>query len=684
MVNLIAIFLGLIVTICLPFVTAVTAGESMIDILQDFSNRPDRDVEISEQPAGPKSPEVFSGPSIETKTLPDMPPRSGEGPLESERILKLFRPGDSSDKNNHMANQKSARLTLTLQELEKGFRAAPDVLIAIAELEESLNLLEQKQAQSGLKLFGGASVGNYREPVTNTLIRDFQRARIGLGVRYPLLGSLEQERIDILKAKARTREKEEKIELISRKSLGTLRTYYINYYGSSRKIELSEAFLKNEQETEDILERRTRAGYLLDADRQKFLTSFALVRKNLAHNKTVNNRALNILKLLTKPGLNVFTPVAPQLPEPCRDIAKLRAIVLDTHPEINLLRKQVEEQLELQQVTSNSDIEANVDLAGIASTDFPEKQEGYGVVINFNMYLPVHFKKAGAARKKVVQAALKKTQRQLDLKSATLAGEAEDALNRLLVASENVRFTTQHLKAEMESVRENLLRSAYLEGDTIKKLQQSRFNYYQSAMNYIEAEIDELQAQTKLLQFSTNGCQSKTAESAVKKAGNRPIYPDNRLDMDRKQKTERLPSVLAHSQIFPIRSEPSRNETGQTARRDLKLKDIVIVKKSVPPSAPGPEVSQRQLAALKPPKPCFSNCYTVQVGSYRHLAGAKEFMKTLKNIEAKAIIRAVDLPGKGRMYRVHVGEFADNADAKKLVKYLAEEYGQKAFVVYLK
>ena len=48
------------------------------------------------------------------------------------------------DKNNHMADQKSARLTLTLQELEKNFRAAPEVLIALAELEESLSLLEKQ------------------------------------------------------------------------------------------------------------------------------------------------------------------------------------------------------------------------------------------------------------------------------------------------------------------------------------------------------------------------------------------------------------------------------------------------------------------------------------------------------------------------------------------------------------
>ncbi|MEA3232522.1 MAG: TolC family protein [Thermodesulfobacteriota bacterium] len=679
MANLIAIFLGLIIAISSPFITVVTAGDSIIDILQGFPSSPDKNIEMSGQPGGPKSPGVFSAPSIEIKTLPDMPPKSGKGPLESEGILKLFRPGDSSDKNNHMADQKSIRLTLTLQELEKNFRAAPEVLIALAELEESLSLLEQKQAQSGLKIFGGAGMGAYQEPVTNNVIRNFQRIRVGLGVRYPLLGSLEKERIDLLKAEARTKEKKEKIELISRTSLSTLRTYYIKYWGSLRKMDLCEAFLQNEQEAEDILERRTRAGYLLDADRQKLLTSFALVRKNLAHNQTINNRSLNILKLLTEPELNDFTPAAPLLPKPCQDIVKLRATVLDTHPEINLLRKQVEEKLELLQATSNSAMEANVDLAGISSTDFPEKQAGYGVAINFNIQLPVHFKKVGTARKALAQVALKKTQLQLDLKNATLSGEAEDALNRFVAASENAHFATQHLKTEMESVREDLLRYAYLEGDTIKKLQQSRFNYYQSAMNYIEVEIDKLQTQTKLLQFCPGGCQLKTVESAVKKVRNQPMGPDNRLSMDRQQKMEGLPSVLAHSQVFPVRSELYRNNIRQASRHDL-----FTVKKSALTSDYKPESSQWQPATLNTSTPSFSDYYTVQVGSYRHLAGAKKCMRALEGIDHNVVIRAVELSEKGRMYRIHVGEFTDNGDAKKLVKYLADEYGHKAFVAYLK
>jgi len=659
----------------------------MTNIFQEISNQPDTDVEILKQPMATKNIDNFSTLFVKTETLSNSPPKPGEDLLERERILNLLRPDDPADVSNYETDQESSQLTLTLQDLEKDFRAAPDVLIAVSELEESLSLLEQKQARSGLKIFGRAGVGAYQEPVTDIINRDYQRARVGLGLLYPLLGSLEQERIDLLKAEALTREKEQEIELISQKSLGTLRNYYINYWGSQRKIELSYIFLENERDVEKILEHRKRAGYLLDADRQEFLSAFALVRRNIANLKTNHNRAFNILRLITKPDLISFRPVSPELQEPCQNIAKLKSIVIDTHPEINLLRKQVEEQLKLQQMIRNSDIKAQVTLTGDASSDFPSMQPGYGLAMHINVQLPANIKKAGAAQKKVTQTTLKKVQRKLDLKSATLLQEAEEALDLFQASSENVHFATQRLRAGAESVRENLLRSAYLEGDTLEKLQQSRYSYYQSAMDYIDAEMNKLQAQAKLLQFSSDGCQSKTAGLTINKTKNQPIDPVSPLNMDRRRKMKRLSSVLVESQKFPIRGElPNQkiNETKQSWHGGPLSNDIVISSQRTLPPAQISDVPKQKLAISKVPKSFSSNFYTVQVGSYRNLAVAETFMKGFINENHKVVIRAADLSEKGPMYRVQMGKFTDNQDAKKLVNYLAEEYGQKAFVVNLK
>ena len=57
-----------------------------------------------------------------------------------------------------------------------------------------------------------------------------------------------------------------------------------------------------------------------------------------------------------------------------------------------------------------------------------------------------------------------------------------------------MRFARQRVKAALESLRESQLRSGYLPGDTIEKLQQSRFQYYQTSLDLIEAEGMLLQA----------------------------------------------------------------------------------------------------------------------------------------------------------------------------------------------
>ena len=495
MTKWIAVTLGTLFSFIFPLINVAVAGESINAILQTSF--------LPRQAGGQHPGEPVSASGGENTDLSSMQAKTGPAVLSNREILGVLRP----DKLTRPPAETPAAPRLPLALLEEDLRVSPDVLIALAELEESQSLLEQQQAFSGLKLFGGAGVGAYRKPVTDTLTRDYQRGHIQLGVRYPLLGSREKERFGVLTAEARTREKEQEIPRITHENLGILHSAYVSYWSSQRKIALSAAFLENEPRVRKILNQRTRANYLLDADRRTYMSSFAFVRKNMAHTRTIHSHAFNIIRLLTKPTLTAFTPDTPRLPEPCQDINQLMTAVMATHPEIALLRKQVETQLALQQATLHySDIKANVSLAGTASSDLPERQAGYGVALNLNVQLPAHIQKLKTARRKTARAALKKARRKLALRRATLSEEAEEALGHYLSTLENVRFAAQHLKAEMEKVRENTLRSAYLAGDTIEKLQQSRFSYYKSAMRYIDAETDKLQAQAKLLQFSPNGC----------------------------------------------------------------------------------------------------------------------------------------------------------------------------------
>ncbi len=560
--------------------------------------------------------------------------------IDSGDIYKPFQ-SKSPTTGEQLTGHGAPLPTLTLGSLEKDFRVAPDVIIAAAELEESLRLLDQKRAQSGLRFFGSSGLGAYREPVTDTLVRDFQRANINFGMRYPLLGKLAKEKIDILKTEATARDKQQEIELINQESLATLRTVYVNYWSSQRKIALCQAFLENEEEVEAILAHRTKAGYLLDGDRQEFLSAFALVRRNIANLRIIENRSLNVLRLLTRPDLTPFDPGTPQLPHPCLDENKLKKLILEFHPELIRIKKRIEDIQALQNVAKNLDYSADLRLVGSATKDLPDDEPGYGVSVHFDVEFPARMKKAKEAGRGFYQAALKKNQRLLEYRSLSLWQNTVDDLNRFQASLENIDFATIRLKASMESVRERLLRSAYLEGDTIEQLQKSRYAYYQSAMDYIDAETNHLINHVALLRYSTTDCNpiNKNATLYDKLSGN---------------------------------DHPSSSGT------DVNNTTLVLYRSLTSRQSPQSKLNMSISANSN------DQAFTIQVGAYQIKKNAQALKQQLESTKLTSWIQTVDLLDIGRIFRLQLGQFSSKPEAEYWVDRLVSVYNQQAFIVPLR
>jgi len=417
---------------------------------------------------------------------------------------------------------------ISLQDLEKDLQAAPEVLIAVAELEQSISMLEQEQAKSGLKVFGSAGTGLYREQVTEDVARDYQNASLKIGLIYPLFGTREKEQINLLKAEAKTLENRHKVELAKAKSLTALRIHYVNYWGCLRKIALSQAFLENQDGVEKILLERTRKGYLLESDRQEFLAAFSLVRRNVANLTARQERALSILRMLTSPDLKPFYPLTPALPEPGQTLPGLRADLVNSHPEILLLQDVVEKKLQLLRLTGNTDMDADVSLAGNTTSEFTG-EDGYGVSLNFNLRFPFEIAKAKTAEKQAALMDLKKTQHELALKTTELSEDLSERWYQFYAAKENYRFAIQSLKATLERLRENLLRTAYLPASTLDDLNKSRIDYYTIATDYVDAELLMYQRHAKLMELA------KTNITPQKPAGSKPEKENKKPAADKKE-----------------------------------------------------------------------------------------------------------------------------------------------------
>jgi cell division septation protein DedD len=94
-----------------------------------------------------------------------------------------------------------------------------------------------------------------------------------------------------------------------------------------------------------------------------------------------------------------------------------------------------------------------------------------------------------------------------------------------------------------------------------------------------------------------------------------------------------------------------------------------------PTAQPTTEVSKEE----KPPKGSF----TVQLASFKEQHSAEKFAARFQDLKPKATVRTVDLPGKGRWYRVQVGQLSSRDEATALADRLAIQYKLKAFVIRL-
>ena len=95
-----------------------------------------------------------------------------------------------------------------------------------------------------------------------------------------------------------------------------------------------------------------------------------------------------------------------------------------------------------------------------------------------------------------------------------------------------------------------------------------------------------------------------------------------------------------------------------------------------------PSASSKPAAVSKEEKLSTGN-FTVQLASFRDQNSAKKFAAQFQDLKPKVTVRTVDLPGKGRWYRVQVGQLSSRDEATALADRLAKKYQLKAFVISL-
>jgi cell division septation protein DedD len=71
----------------------------------------------------------------------------------------------------------------------------------------------------------------------------------------------------------------------------------------------------------------------------------------------------------------------------------------------------------------------------------------------------------------------------------------------------------------------------------------------------------------------------------------------------------------------------------------------------------------------------------LQVSSFKEREEAVEFLKTLKEAGHPCFIVSVDVPERGRIYRVRVGPFSNVKEAREYQKEFEQKEGMLTFLV---
>lgn len=418
--------------------------------------------------------------------------------------------------------------TLSLGEVEGHLVRADEILLAAADLELDRARLAEQRSGRGARLFAGAGLGSGTDTSLSGADRTYTTYDLRAGIRLPLLGRAAAEERGVAEAESAVREHTQRLDLARVEGLSLLRRQYAALYAAGEQLQLTRAFLADEQQQTALLERRQQAGLLRASACLEALTTFDLARRNEANLGAAAQAARTALERLT--GLQgPWQPMAPQLAEPCLDRDTLAERAVQGHPAILALEERLRGLEQQAALADRFGAGAHVDVYSAAGNDDSRDAAEYAVGVTLAVELPLGRVFAGGnSARRTALAEVSRCRLDLARARSEAREQAVQALALFQAATADLRFAQRRLQAATEAVRENTLRLA-LAGDQLDILQQSRFARYQAAMGLVEAQLRRWHQQIALLGVTMTagsaprpGTDEPGAEAQVAAAGDPP------------------------------------------------------------------------------------------------------------------------------------------------------------------
>jgi cell division protein FtsN len=143
------------------------------------------------------------------------------------------------------------------------------------------------------------------------------------------------------------------------------------------------------------------------------------------------------------------------------------------------------------------------------------------------------------------------------------------------------------------------------------------------------------------------------------------------------EEVKNIPAAVDETLDQSLRDEIAK--TGMKVDQPRQVELPTEVGSAAPAKAPAEEKKPRRKAERTAPS--SASHYTLQVGSYPSLHDAEPVLLKLNENGLRAEVREVELAGKGKWFRLFVGEFDTVKDAEKAGKSFKKERRIAEFVV---
>ncbi len=375
-----------------------------------------------------------------------------------------------------------------LEQLETRIELSPAAQLAERAYESTRDSLNAGRIGLGVSAFGSVGYAHNHDIIDPLHSWTYNQGVAGGGLSIPVLGSRLQLEDSLSEQQVQLMQLDARRQLQRRELLARLRKAYGDYWQGQRLELLARNYLQDEPTLERVVELRTRAGLLLDADRLELLSGFSLARRDEAAGGADREVALGLMRELTGQDLEGGIAVRPLVPTACARKLDASDDWADSDPELVGLQRVVA----LREINPRDNalypVQSNVQLAYQTREDMPTGQRGGSAVLSWSFQVPVEY---GSQRRLLARAAaaqLSRARLEYEIRRRELQQQRRELIARAAVLQQTAQFAAVRLAAADAAVEERSLRAVKLEGDVAEQLQRARIQHYGAAKALVEAD----------------------------------------------------------------------------------------------------------------------------------------------------------------------------------------------------